>query len=198
MKPLDEELQPAPYYVNHKKFIGQIDILDGSIDITDPCYDNGTWCAMFNYEVKPGKYNCYIFVVNFPVLYEMSDDEVKEHTHLKPNKSGIYCLDDERIVSLEIIHETEEKFNLDYALLNNNIGVDAGLCGFYNHKPDYNDYEWDKYWRGLNNLSNGCTCDCRDNGVTVSSGFGDGVYLLYAAKKSNGETVVLKLMFDDE
>ena len=54
-----------------------------------------------------------------------------------------------------------------------NIGVDAGMAGFFRDKPDYTDEEWYQFdhrkcYTGL------------DYGVVSESGYGDGGYDVYA------------------
>ncbi len=199
MKFLDDELQPAPYYEDRHKYIGKIAILDGIVDITDPGYENDTWCARFGYKIKPGIYKCYIDMVNFvsKVICETEDC----FDLLKGYKEGdIAIMDDNRIVTLTIIHESIDKDTLlKFDIIDDNIGVDAGMCGFYNHKPNFSDEEkWTNFWQNLTEYKHR-VCDCKHaNGVTVSSGFGDGVYCLAEAKNENGETIALRLDFNDD
>jgi len=40
--------------------IEKLDVKDGLVDITDPCYDRGTWCAMWGVKVKTGEYTVEI------------------------------------------------------------------------------------------------------------------------------------------
>lgn len=172
----------TPYYVDRHKYIGEIDFNDGIVDITDPCYNSDTWCAVFGHQIKSGKYKCYIDVVDFPYIMG------KEINH------------DYRIMRLVIIHE---EFNgkikyddLKFETINDQIGVDAGLCGFYNHKPNYEkEDDWTNFWQNLSNDEYGNVCDCGENGITVSSGFGDGVYRL-SEINVNGDSIALSLDFD--
>lgn len=174
-----------PYYTEEDKFIGQINLLDGLVDVTDPCYERDTWCALFDLKVLPGKYNCFIDIANFPW-----EDELYG--------SG----DDKRIISLTILHDSYGDSLKD--VLPNfcdmemaEIGVDAGLCGFYNHKNNFTEDEaWENFWQTLNKYE-GKDCDVKPNGVTVSSGFGDGCYPLYKLLNNNDEIVGLRLDFSD-
>lgn len=197
MKYLDEEMQPAPYYENRQKYIGAIDITDGIVDVTDPCYEDGTWCARFGMKVKPGVYRCYVDVINFPIKALCEDGDY--FLYLDGFKPGdIVERDDYRIMNLTIVH-FGSSYPDNFELIDNNIGVDAGLCGFYNHKPDFKeDAAWDNFWQNLGKYKN-CTCSCGTaHGVTVSSGFGDGCYCLYGAKNANDEIIALKLDFNDD
>ena len=198
MKFLDDELQPAPYYEDRHKYIGEINITDGIVDITDPCYENDTWCAKFGYKIKPGIYKCYIDVINF---VSKAICESEDYDFLAEYKEGdIITVEDGRIMNLTIVHESIDKGTiLKFDVIDENIGVDAGLCGFYNHKPDFtDDNKWIEFCENLKEYKHH-VCDCiHANGVTVSSGFGDGVYCLGEAKNENGETIALCLDFNDD
>ena len=201
MKYLSEEKQPKPYYTNRHRFFGEINIADGLVDITDPCYDKGTWCAMFGYKIKPGKYKCYVDVANFPSKYMYEKDDPEVVAGIK-KVNQVVTRQDRRIIALTIEHN--EANNIPYNELKewekvtDKIGVDAGMCGFYNHKPSFKDDDkWDDFWQNANNLPRyrWLTCDIKPYGATVSSGFGDGLYPLFEYKQ-NGETVALQLLFD--
>lgn len=202
MEFLEESKQPEPYFSDIHKFVGCINISDGIVDITDPCYDDDTWCARFGHKVKPGIYKCYIDVINYPYKYicQQCDYAVLVEGH---NVGDLICCDDHRIMQLTIIHEdndfilNNDEYPDIFELIDNNIGVDAGLCGFYNHKPNLSGDDWDKFWQNLDEYK-GCTCDCNHgNGITVSSGFGDGSYSLYEIKYDN-EVCGLQLVFSEE
>ena len=80
------------------------------------------------------------------------------------------------------------------------IGVDAGMAGFFNNKPDYPDSEWsemcDKYW--CKKDENGAYLDywLLDYGVVSSSGYGDGCYPVLANK--NRDYFTIEFIGDDE
>lgn len=186
MEILPDNMQPKPYYTKRKFFIGTINVDDGCIDITDPSYEGDTWCAIFEKKIMPGTYSCFIDVVNFPTLFR--NEKGKK---VKQN--------DERIMTLTIMHNDwiDKRKDKKWRLYSDNIGVDAGLCGFYNHKPDFTkENDWLKFCDSLKNLDDSFSvCDLRDYGITVSSGFGDGIYSLY--KKTNyGEIFGLQLRFN--
>ena len=198
---LPDEKQPKPYYVDKHRFVGEFDIPDGLVDITDPCYDRTTWCAKNDFHIKPGKYKCYVFTAEFPtkVRYEKTDTEVITG---KKRVMQVGTLHDRRIVTLIIEHvnikESPKKDDKNiWEEVSTAIGVDAGMCGFYNHKPEFNDNNtWTNFWENAKHLPGyrWLTCDIKPYGVTVSSGFGDGMYPLYAYKE-NDEIVALKLEF---
>lgn len=189
MKFLPEEEQTLrPYYVLKHKFVGTFEANDGLIDITDPCYEEDTWCAKFGVKVKPGTYHCFVDVADFPALYLKNDNDATPKT-----------MHDERLIHLTIVHNDyiRNLLNKEWKLLSADIGVDAGLCGFYNHKPDFTeDNDWLEFINNLRNLDKHeyITCDLRNYGITVSSGWGDGVYEVYK-KSDKGEIVALDLRF---
>ena len=202
MEFLPEDKQPKAYYSTVHRYVGTIDIGDGLVDITDPCYNKDTWCALFGYRVKPGKYRCYVNIGNFPskVKYDNDDVEVKIYGKA-PNYT--YTLQDRRIIDLIIEHESIQSQSLsrtslgDWELVSDQIGVDAGMCGFYNHKPNFDaEEDWDNFWQNLKDYPRlkGRTCDIKPYGITVSSGFGDGTYGVYKVVE-NGSTVALRLKF---
>ena len=70
------------------------------------------------------------------------------------------------------------------------IGVDAGLAGFFRNKPDYNDEEWANFCTMISKGSVWLT----DEGFYSHSGYGDGVYNVYANEDGN-EAVALEIRF---
>ena len=70
------------------------------------------------------------------------------------------------------------------------IGVDAGLAGFFMNKPNYNDDEWNDF---CNSIRKG-NAWIKDEGFFSSSGYGDGMYPVYAYKY-NGEIIALEIRF---
>lgn len=200
MKFLPDEKQPKAYYATVHRHVGTIDINDGLVDITDPCYNEDMWCALFGYNIKPGKYNCYVNIGNFPskVKYNADDIEVRIYGKV-PNYT--YTLQDRRIIDLIIEHidqtDSPSPTLLDgWELVSNQIGVDAGMCGFYNHKPNFYADDWSNFWQNLKDYPHlkNITCDIKPYGITVSSGFGDGCYEVYKVVR-NGEIVALRLKF---
>lgn len=62
------------------------------------------------------------------------------------------------------------------------IGVDAGLAGFFMNKPDYTDEQWSEFCEFV---SEGDAW-IKDEGFFGTSGYGDGVYPVYAHKLKDG------------
>ena len=91
MQFLQEVKQPKPYYSAMHKKIGSFNINDGLVDITDPCYncDQNAWYAMFGYRTKPGKYNCYVNIANFPSKVKYDEDDSTDINAIRCNKISI-------------------------------------------------------------------------------------------------------------
>ena len=147
---------------------GDIITLENYVDITDPCYDNDVWCRV-TVPCKSGKYIC---------CFEKAKDAFFE--------------DCERVSKCAIIHNDysdgiiQNPTSLCFSeIINNNnldvktyeIGVDAGLAGFFNNKPDFDDDEWSEFCDNLHDIDTALfeSDDCEE-GFFTSSGYGDGGY----------------------
>lgn len=132
---------------------------EGEVDITDPRYDKDVWCRM-KVTVEPGEYHC--------VAWEFDGGSWG-------TRVGIISImrDDDK----ETIFEVEEI---------GDIGVDAGLAGFFMNKPDYSETEWhsfcERFFGTREKPKNGNAWVC-EYGFFSSTGYGDGVYPVYAYKK---------------
>ncbi len=137
--------------------LGELSLTSGCVCITDPCYNDDAWCRLNNVPVVPGEYNC---VVRF------SDE----------GEWGI------RVAGIGIYRSTRVREEMDFdgvGALIGDIGVDAGLAGIFQDKPDFTDEQWkdfcDEIYEGDAWLVNGK--DMR--GFFSYSGFGDGMYAVY-------------------
>ena len=175
------------------KFIGTFENKSGLMDITDPCYDKDVWCRTRR-RCAAGKYNAYIDVRT-----------------LKDWGTRVY--------GLRIVHKDYDKpenlgrmnpFLWRPKAIKGVVGVDAGLCGFFDEKPDFEDDDFDKpgKYNKLNPKTWSQMCDLvRDQnyavlsyGVFSSSGIGDGVYPCYywlgaGNHEKWGESVAFELRF---
>ena len=153
------------------KFIGTF-ALGNKVDITDPCYEKGVWCRMTT-ECRPGTYYGYVEIGN----YKYGAD------------------DDFRVASISIYNEDERVDDDDMELIGN-IGVDAGLAGFFNDKPDYPDDEWMEFLKAAKVFKEDGEFDygrCYykvEYGLFSESGFGDGGYNVYANKDRSAFQIV--------
>lgn len=142
---------------------------NGKVDVTDPCYNRDVWCRLNDVKIMQGLYSCY-------------------YTEKDCNDFG------KRISELSIILEpyVSEVVGESYI---GYIGVDSGLAGFFENKPDYNDDEWSDFCKSLKDNENVFE---NDYGFFSSSGFGDGVYDVYAYVISGGTAVGLTIKFIEE
>lgn len=131
------------------------------IDITDPCYNHDVWCRINDYEIPAGEYECYI----------------KEKSDKETDGWG------KRVAKIGIRRKKADNYTKI-----GDIGVDAGLAGFFVDKPDYTDEQWNEfvYRKGDAWIVN--------DGFYSSSGYGDGVYDVYAGYK-DGEVVEVFIDF---
>lgn len=141
------------------------------IDITDPCYDRDVWCRMNDVEIEPGDYECYV---------KLLDDEETGGWGERVAEIGI-----RNIVSIS------GAYTHVYNYLGE-IGVDAGLAGFFNNKPDYTGEEWGDFCSALGDHEKHAWIN--EDGFFSSSGYGDGEYDVYAAME-NGKIVALFIEF---
>jgi hypothetical protein len=169
--------------MNYNKFknVGKIQFNNGYVDITDPCYDMDTWCRMNHKAIKQGIYNCFI-------------------------KTGHPISDEGRIAGIAILHESNgDKWPTcglkweHYGI----IGVDAGLAGFFEDKPDYEDKNWSAFCNFIYAKPRqsffivNSNSPCHVNGFFSDSGYGDGEYCVEKHMGNDGEIDGLRIYFID-
>lgn len=163
------------------KYVGQIGLWSGKVDVTDPCYDKDSWCRTV-FEVTPGEYSCFAGV-------------------------GEYKDTGKRVWIATILH-ADEVFDWPSDLKDSDweyvdsIGVDAGLAGFFEDKPDFNDDEWQELCNWMQDKTNskveGADAYIKHfatgDGFWTESGFGDGEYEVYAVKRDD-KIIALEIRF---
>lgn len=153
-----------------------------TIDITDPCYDKDVWCRINEVSIKPGNYLCAIWKNTdvYPWKYE-GVEEVTTDTRV--GILGIYL--DGQIPSEDAFEELGQ------------IGVDAGLAGFFENKPDYEDEQWIEFCNSLREEdgSRSKIAWIRPEGFFSDSGYGDGCYVVMKSTDCNGDIVALEIRF---
>lgn len=159
----------------------EMKVHNGKMDITDPCYNRGVWCAVWELDVLPGTYSVYGYV-----------DDMGEWG----NRVVCITAQHEGVIGDLDPHDIDE-------VISYNIGVDAGLCGFFCGKPDY---KGDGMWNDF--LNSTCMPDGKwdsehkiwasPEGVFSESGFGDGIYTLYAHRNKDGVIDALKVQFIED
>ena len=148
-----------------------------TIDVTDPCHNKDVWCRLNDVKIKEGDYTCRIWRER--VVYEWDGKERVSHVV--------------RIIGIYFNDVVPRRDRMEYI---GEIGVDAGLAGFFENKPDYTEQEWKAF------------CDfvypkgkeykeawIRPEGFFSVSGDGDGCYPVLAAKGKDGEVVALEIHF---
>lgn len=143
----------------------------GVIDITDPCYDKDVWCRM-NATIKDGEYSCIVWENT-----EKFTVDGKEYKETRVGIIGIYL--NGAIPYAKAMEDIGE------------IGVDAGLAGFFMNKPDYGNKEWSAFCDSIRKGE----AWIKDEGFFSESGYGDGYYPVYAFKDVNGEIIALEIRF---
>lgn len=150
------------------KLIGKIKITE-SVEITDPCYNPGIWCAASR-TLLPGTYNCYAV-------------------------SGKYNTWGYRVKSIYIVHESyKSRLNWKHECF---FTVDSGQAGIF--CTNYYSENWDKEsWykkvcKITNDLPKAGTVD--DFGFVSRSGVGDGCYNCYSVKDGEERIIALKLLY---
>lgn len=152
--------------------------LGNKVVVSDPCYQLDTWCQGIVENVKPGIYNCSVFVKDEGVFGK------------RVNTLRV-TLDGTRI--------KEENFQL---FEDAEICVDSGQVGVYDYdyfeknQPDddyENKYSWYRMICDITTESKAGTLG--DKCFVSQSGFGDGSYDLYVAKNKNGEVIGFEISF---
>lgn len=144
------------------------------VRVTDPGYDSGTWCTL-DVNVKPGTYT----VVSFRGRMQYSHDG-QRYSDTRTWVLGIYK--DGKIPPASAWENPE---------ILGRIGVDAGLAGFFQNKPDMEDDSWFEYCGAFDKKS----YRIDDFGVASLSGLGDGSYDVWAYRDENHDIVGLEIHF---
>lgn len=172
-------------------------LLSENVMVSDPCYEDPTWCQAKLSNVLPGYYNPYCKITD----------------------SGDWG---ERNSMLLVIHEDYDGKLLDWEETPYDIGVDSGQAGIFNlptyrndahsvlqEHPEpskvpgcsweygrFGDEPGEKFYDlmcGIT-LNNEDGCGVYDQGVVSRSGYGDGGYKLYIAK-DNGNIIGMCIDF---
>ena len=157
-----------------KRIIGKRTFGD-TIDITDPCYDKDTWCRLNGVKIKPGEYVCYI-----------RTEECEEEWEGK-----IQTYEQVNCIGIEL---PKEKDKGKWTFIGS-IGVDAGIAGFFENKPDFNDDEWDELCDFILRKNKDKLAYFIDSGFFSQTAFGDGYYKVFAKKNSDDVIVSLKIIY---
>lgn len=157
-----------------KKIKGKLTFTSTELDVTDPCYTEDTWCRI-TVPIEPGTYN-----------YEV-----------RLSYQGDWGI---RVKAIRIFKEGSKGLRLSKYYTGNKednptgeVGVDSGMAGFFEKKPDYDrDGEVDE-WHILCNyekkhnlyadednyplvVEGHKDTPVRCEGIYSTSGYGDGTY----------------------
>ena len=102
-----------------------------------------------------------------------------------------------RIAELEIRAVGQETFRFEE--VEAIIGVDAGLCGIFEDKPDYSDSDWsrlcdDVFFNDNSGIATKEEFGCV--GCWSSSGWGDGSYVATVGYNTEGKIVMINIDYD--
>ena len=139
----------------------------GKIDITDPSYEGYVCWRINDISIVPGTYECSI----------KYDEDIRRVTTI-----GIYL-------------NSAKDFDRTTMDRIGDIGVDVGMAGFFENKPDFNDEQWSEF---CNILSAKEKAWLTDLGFWSESGYGDGRYAVYASIDENGNYDALEIEFINE
>lgn len=144
------------------------------VTVTDPCYNKDVGGG-FDVPIFPGNYECLVKTVQ--LTDEDWDNEEMEILQGRVHTIGIYlegCRPEEK--DMERI---------------GSIGVDSGLAGFFQNKPDYTADEWNAIC-DLVRVGYGWVIK---EGLFSKSGLGDGEYNVYAYRSDHGRCLALEIRF---
>ena len=147
------------------------------VTITDPGYTSDQSHGIISgIQIKPGEYTC----VAWKGRYRYAIDG-KQHSETRIMMAGIYL--DGKIPSAA---EAEKMIEIG------KFGVDAGMAGIFQNKPDLDsDEEWFGYCDAMNKHGHLIS----DFGFATNSGFGDGYYTAFAMKTESEEITAIELRF---
>lgn len=180
----------------NSKVKGYVEI-KGSVSVTDPSYDKNTWCRIDDVKLKEGTYRCRYYLGA-----ELGEKEIAQaKAYAKEFKKDI-----EEIIRQDTNDIKHRCFALELQLKGRafgfnspkwkqigEIGVDAGLAGFFWNLPDMKGDEWETFCEKMGDFSNIVYLD-ENIGFWSSSGYGDGWYPVYAIKEKD-EVIALKVCF---
>ena len=149
------------------KRVGTILFEQGSVDVTDPCYDNDVAFWRTQIKIKPGLYNCYVYKWKTRI----AAIEIKHERYV--SIKGYYQLHATIGVDAGLAGFFENKKDYsdeEWKLFCNDLSIED--------KKD----PTKKYY-------------FKDNGFFSQSGFGDGVYDVLIKKNTDGEIVQVKIKF---
>lgn len=159
--------------------VGQFNVVSGSVEVTDPCYQPGDGIVVEN--VKNGEYIVFTHIV--------------DKGRWGGRNAQLYALNNQYVLDNEISKYVLEQ--LDWEPQAEYFGVDSGQGGIFDtgHYPGGDDEQF--YDRCCDITLGGLGAGSLEFGAVSRSGFGDGGYdfeLLY----ENNIVVGIKIIFINE
>jgi len=159
--------------------IGSFEVLSGKMQVTDPCYNRGTWCQGVLENVMNGKWVASVEIV--------------------PNSMTGWG---DRIG--KIIVKNNDGVPKNYHTLEAEIGVDSGQAGFFcdsgypqEHTGEYDDEE--TFYAFYGKICELTMTEQKSGvlsfGAVSSSGFGDGGYVCNYWTDSDGTVIQAEIVF---
>ena len=160
----------------NKLVVGTIDLPQGKVDITDPCYAKDVWCRMNGVKIAGGTYECVVW------KQERLSYTDPSQTYSVNGAIGIYLNGD--VPDIEDMGYIGE------------IGVDSGMAGFFQDKPDYPNAEWSEFcdMLGLGRRNHEGVW-LTENGFFSLTADGDGGYDVFAMRDKTGIITALLVVF---
>ena len=168
---LKEIFKPIP---NQSYALGDFELSQPDLVISDPCYEPGTWCAG-TIKAKPGKWICDILI----------------------GPTDWYT----RVKRLRARHESvsEAVYALEFADTGIDVGVDSGQCGLFDRARYESDVCEESAYQKICVVTLRSECSGGiipgKSGVVSESGFGDGSYTALTHNTPQGEAVAVQIVF---
>lgn len=98
------------------------------IAITDPCYNKSVWCRINDIPIVSGLYQCSYTMITDP----------EDNTNIKSIEKTM-IVHNEYLATHPNADSVFEFKNWEYV---GEIGVDSGMAGFFQDKPNFSNAEW--------------------------------------------------------
>ena len=156
-------------------------IKSGHINITDPCYENGTWCGMFELAAKNG---------NWEAEVKRDSDGCIVYLRAYHAARPIYSQPDERLGEVGV--DSGQMSIIDSDTYPK--GDSTGDCGDFKNKQRVPVSFYDECCKRT--LSEDCfgIVSEQGSGAVSSTGYGDGLYDVFV-KKDGEEIVAVEIVF---
>lgn len=164
--------------------VGEFEITNGKMLVSDPCYERGTWCHGVLENVKNGTWEAHAYIEDY----------------------GRSLLGGTRVKALAVKHKgTDLGWGFQERVADFEVGVDSGQAGFFNEElyprgepGEYGDMQT-FYGRACAQTHDEENPHQRagtiKEGVISSSGWGDGGYACTYVKDKDGQIVAARIDF---